>query len=95
MPVVGPSAEKYDKILEAKGMLTDDYRIHELTNEEIEKIIQSFVYLAELSLRAGFDGVEIHGANNFLPQQFYSKHTNARTDEWVVRMKKGCIFILK
>ena len=39
MPVVGPSAEKYDKILEAKGMLTDDYRIHELTNEEIEKIL--------------------------------------------------------
>ena len=63
-------------------MLNDDYRIHELTNDEINKIIQSFAYSAELSLKAGFDGVEIHGANNFLPQQFYSRHTNDRTDEW-------------
>ena len=95
MPVVGPSAEKYDKILEAKGMLTDEYRIHELTNEEIEKIIQSFVYSAELSLKAGFDGVEIHGANNFLPQQFYSKHTNARTDEWGGSDEKRMKFHIK
>ena len=49
-------------------MLNDDYRIHELTNEEINTIIQSFVYSAEHSLKAGFDGVEIHIANNFLPQ---------------------------
>ena len=37
LPPVGPSREKYDKILEEKGMLTDKYRIHELTNDEINK----------------------------------------------------------
>ena len=58
-------------------------------------IIQSFVYSAELSLRAGFDGVEIHGENNFLPQQFYSKHTNARTDEWGGSDEKRMHFHLK
>ena len=82
LPPVGPSSKKYDEILQEKGMLNDDYRIHELTNEEINKIIQSFAYSTELSLKAGYDGVEIHGANNFLPQQFYSRHTNALTDEW-------------
>ncbi len=92
---VGPSAKKYDKILEEKGMLNDDYRIHELTNDEINKIIQSFAYSAELSLKAGFDGVEIHGANNFLPQQFYSRHTNDRTDEWGGSDEKRMNFHIK
>jgi 2,4-dienoyl-CoA reductase-like NADH-dependent reductase (Old Yellow Enzyme family) len=92
---VGPSAKKYDKILEEKGMLNDDYRIHELTNEEINKIIQCFAYSAELSLKAGFDGVEIHGANNFLPQQFYSRHTNDRTDEWGGSDEKRMNFHIK
>ena len=95
LPPVGPSREKYDKILEEKGMLTDKYRIHELTNDEINKIIQSFAYATELSLKAGYDGVEIHGANNFLPQQFYSKHTNARTDEWGGSDEKRMNFLLK
>ena len=56
--------------------------IHELNDEEIKKIIDDFGYAAELSLRAGFDGIEIHGANKFIVQQFYSPHTNHRNDFW-------------
>ncbi len=92
---VGPSSEKYNKILEEKGLLTDDNKIHELTNEEINKIIQSFAYSAELCLKAGFDGVELHGANNYLPQQFYSGHTNNRTDEWGGSNEKRMKFHIK
>ena len=69
-PVV-PSADVYP----GKGY-------HELTDSEIKKIIDNFAYAAELSIKSGYDGVEIHGANNFLIQQFYSPHTNHRTDEW-------------
>ena len=69
-PVV-PSADVYP----GKGY-------HELTDSEIKKIIDNFAYATELSIKSGYDGVEIHGANNFLIQQFYSPHTNHRTDEW-------------
>ena len=55
---------------------------HELTDEEIKKIIDKFGYATELCIKAGYDGVEIHGANNFLIQQFYSPYTNRRTDDW-------------
>ena len=55
---------------------------HELTDAEINKIIENFAYATELSIKSGYDGVEIHGANNFLIQQFYSPHTNHRTDKW-------------
>ena len=53
-----------------------------MTNEEIKKIIENFAYATELSLKSGFDGIEIHGANNFIVQQFYSPYTNHRNDEW-------------
>ncbi len=54
----------------------------EMTEADIHTIIESFVRAARLALQAGFDGVEIHGANNYLLQQFVSPHTNRRTDKW-------------
>ncbi|WP_443090973.1 NADH-dependent flavin oxidoreductase [Basfia succiniciproducens] len=52
------------------------------TLEEIHSLIKAFANAADLAIQAGFDGVEIHGANNYLIQQFYSGHSNRRTDEW-------------
>ncbi|UOO81878.1 NADH-dependent flavin oxidoreductase [Uruburuella testudinis] len=53
-----------------------------MTDEEIRRTIAAFAQAAELAVVAGFDGVEIHGANNYLIQQFYSGHSNRRNDEW-------------
>lgn len=53
-----------------------------LTGEEVESLVQSFANAADLALQAGFDGVEIHGANGFLIQQFVSAQINHRTDKW-------------
>ncbi|KGQ69638.1 NADH-dependent flavin oxidoreductase [Chelonobacter oris] len=53
-----------------------------LTEAEIQALINAFANAAELALQAGFDGVEIHGANNYLLQQFFSAQTNRRTDQW-------------
>ena len=53
-----------------------------LTDAQIRSIIAGYANAAELALRAGFDGVEIHGANNYLIQQFFSAQSNQRTDEW-------------
>lgn len=52
------------------------------TEEEIEGLIHAFAHAASLAIEAGFDGVEIHGANGYLLQQFYSGASNRRTDKW-------------
>jgi len=88
-----PSAEIAKEILKAKGELKTE--VKELTNEQIKKIIDSFAYATELSLKAGYDGVEIHGANNFIIQQFYSAYTNRRTDEWGGTEEKRMKFALE
>ena len=54
----------------------------EATAKEVEALIASYAQAADLALRAGFDGVEIHGANGYLIQQFYSAQSNRRSDQW-------------
>ncbi|WKA59282.1 NADH-dependent flavin oxidoreductase [Planococcus shenhongbingii] len=54
----------------------------ELTAEEITNIIRDFGETTRRAIEAGFDGVEIHGANTYLIQQFVSEMTNRREDEW-------------
>lgn len=54
----------------------------EATAEEVKALIASYAQAADLALRAGFDGVEIHGANGYLIQQFYSAQSNHRNDQW-------------
>ena len=54
----------------------------EATAEEVKALIASYAQAADLALRASFDGVEIHGANGYLIQQFYSAQSNRRNDQW-------------
>lgn len=72
MPV-GPSAV----INPRKGNIP-----RELTNKEIEDIIQAFYDAARRTKEAGFDGVEIHSAHGYLLNQFFSPLTNKRQDEY-------------
>jgi 2,4-dienoyl-CoA reductase-like NADH-dependent reductase (Old Yellow Enzyme family) len=74
---------------------SNNSNIHELNDKEINELIEKFRYSAELSLKAGFDGVEIHGANKYLLQQFYSPHTNQRNDKWGGSDENRMSFILK
>ncbi|MGM9891707.1 NADH-dependent flavin oxidoreductase [Limosilactobacillus sp.] len=53
-----------------------------LTEREITAIIKDFGAATRRAIQAGFDGVEIHGANTYLLQQFFSPHSNRRTDKW-------------
>ncbi|MEN3940764.1 alkene reductase [Prosthecobacter sp. SYSU 5D2] len=50
--------------------------------KEIPAVIEAYRKGAENALKAGFDGVEIHGANGYLPDQFLQTKTNLRTDEY-------------
>lgn len=54
----------------------------EMTEEQIENMIKLFADGARRAIKAGFDGVEIHGANTFIVQQFFSPHSNRREDKW-------------
>ncbi|NMC23395.1 MAG: NADH-dependent flavin oxidoreductase, partial [Serratia sp.] len=54
----------------------------ELSGEEVEVMITKFGDAVNRAIKAGFDGVEIHGANTYLIQQFYSPNSNQRTDKW-------------
>ncbi|MDI6100222.1 alkene reductase [Actinoplanes sp. NEAU-A12] len=54
----------------------------ELTEPEIAETIADFASAARNAIAAGFDGVEIHGANGYLVHQFLSTNVNRRTDGW-------------
>lgn len=49
---------------------------------EVEDMIIKFGDAARRAIAAGFDGIEIHGANTYLIQQFFSPHANQRQDKW-------------
>jgi 2,4-dienoyl-CoA reductase-like NADH-dependent reductase (Old Yellow Enzyme family) len=53
-----------------------------MTGDEITAAVESFGSAAANAMDAGFDGVEIHGANGYLPVQFLTPETNTRTDEY-------------
>lgn len=54
----------------------------EMTHREILDMIDLFADAVRRAIRAGFDGVELHGANTYLLQQFFSPHSNRRQDAW-------------
>jgi 2,4-dienoyl-CoA reductase-like NADH-dependent reductase (Old Yellow Enzyme family) len=63
-----------------------------MTEEQVEIVIKEYGLATRQAIRAGFDGVEIHGANHYLIQQFVSAHFNKRTDEWGGSLEKRLRF---
>jgi len=53
-----------------------------MTGDEVEAAIEGFVTAARNAIAAGFDAVELHGANGYLIDQFISPNTNLRQDQW-------------
>ena len=92
---LAPSEEIANKELEKRGGNTKENKIKEFTDKDIKRIINDFAKATELSIKSGYDGVEIHGANNYLIQQFYSPYTNRRKDEWGGSDDKRMSFPLK
>ena len=82
---VAPSAIDFDFI---------SYPVRELTGQEIEDIIKDFGRATTRAIKAGFDGVEIHGANHYLLQQFFSAFSNQRNDQWGGSLEKRMAFPL-
>ena len=95
VPVLAVSADVANKELEKQGMAEKENKCIEMTDKDIRRIIDDFARATEISLKAGYDGIEIHGANNYLLQQFYSGYYNKRTDEWGGSLEKRMKFPLE
>jgi 2,4-dienoyl-CoA reductase-like NADH-dependent reductase (Old Yellow Enzyme family) len=65
-----------------------------LEDAEIRGIIRDFGESTRRAIEAGFDGVEIHGANGYLIQQFFSPYSNRRDDSWGGSLDKRLAFPL-
>ncbi|KAL8917868.1 MAG: hypothetical protein Q9208_007690 [Pyrenodesmia sp. 3 TL-2023] len=68
--------------LEGQVMGMSFNKPHPASPEEIQRIIEGFVHSAEYLHRAGYDGIELHGAHGYLLSQFLSPTTNRRTDSY-------------
>jgi N-ethylmaleimide reductase len=53
-----------------------------MTDAEVRAAVGEFVHASRNAIAAGFDGVELHGANGCLIEQFLSPQTNRRSDAW-------------
>src|SRR6185436_19214429 len=65
-----------------------------MTSDEVENLVASFREAAALARDAGFDGVEIHGANHYAVHQFFSPRANQRVDHWGGTLAKRMNFPL-
>jgi N-ethylmaleimide reductase len=66
-----------------------------LETAEISGVIDAYRQAAKNALKAGFDGVEIHGANGYLIEQFLQSHTNLRTDQYGGSIENRARFLLE
>ena len=53
-----------------------------LSTAEVKQTVKDFAYAARRAIEAGADGVEIHGANGYLIEQFFAPNANTRSDEY-------------
>ncbi|VTR76084.1 alkene reductase [Cellulomonas hominis] len=79
---VGPSAVRAAGQVFTPTGLHDHVTPRELTEDDIAATTADFASAARNAVAAGFDGVEVHGANGYLLHQFLSTNANRRTDRW-------------
>lgn len=81
---VAPSAIKANNVMmftDQEGLL-EVIEPKELSIDEIKQIVADYKCATENAFAAGFDGVELHAANGYLPMQFLSTNVNQRQDEY-------------
>ena len=81
--VLAPSAVRLEGQMWTDQKQNQDYPTpRAMTEAEIRTTLEEHVAAARNAIKAGFDGVELHGANGYLTEQFLNPHTNQRTDAY-------------
>ncbi|KAF4343537.1 OYE2-NADPH dehydrogenase (old yellow enzyme) isoform 1 [Fusarium beomiforme] len=103
-PILAPSATPWDDPNEtfayppphsSTPVKIADFPPVEMTVDKIKNTISDYVKAAKNALEAGFDGVEVHGGNGYLVEQFLSSNINKRTDDYGGSEEKRCNFALE
>ncbi|KAJ6029475.1 hypothetical protein N7499_000623 [Penicillium canescens] len=103
-PAVCPSASVWDSPTECYSHPPEGstspvlYAKHppvEMTVEHIQKTIADYCAAAKTAIEIGFDGVEIHAGNGYLPEQFLSSNINKREDGYGGTPEKRCQFVFE
>jgi N-ethylmaleimide reductase len=82
-PPVAPSAVRADGTVRTADGGREPYQTpRALRTDELPGLVEAYARAARNAMRAGFDGVEVHGANGYLLEQFLQSRTNLRTDAY-------------
>jgi len=94
--IIAPSAVKPSGQMWTDSNGMQDYLIPtEMVIEEINHTEQEYVAASVNAIKAGFDGVELHGANGYLLEQFLSPVSNVRNDDYGGSINNRCRFLLE
>ena len=93
-PVVAPSAIAVNGTTRTYDGKKDYPVPHALTSDELGGILDEFVQASKNAIAAGFDGVELHGANGYLLHEFLSPASNVRDDSFGGSPEKRARFVI-
>lgn len=81
--IVAPSAIQYQGETSTYDLGKQPYTVpKEMSVSDIEQTVNEFANCAHMAIEAGFDGIEIHGAHGYLPNQFLNQSSNIRADKY-------------
>jgi N-ethylmaleimide reductase len=95
LPPLAPSAiNPMDKVFTSAGLAATQ-QPNEMSVDEIRGVVAEFRHAAAQAIRAGFDGVELHGANGYLFHQFFARSMNTRTDAYGGSVRNRARFLFE
>lgn len=94
--IIAPSAVKPAGQMWTDALGLQDYPVPKaMVIEEIKHTKQEYITAATNAIKAGFDGIELHGANGYLLEQFLSPVSNTRNDNYGGSIENRCRFLLE